>query len=277
MKVAHTIAEFRALHQPHGATLGFVPTMGALHDGHLSLVRRAKDENDLCAVSIFVNPTQFNDKSDFARYPRTLESDLEKLAPTGCDLVFAPNAEEMYPHGFAASIDVGAVAKPLEGASRPGHFSGVATVVAKLLNIAQPTRAYFGQKDAQQVVVIRQLVRDLDIPAEIIAAPTVREADGLAMSSRNVLLTPAHRAKAIVLYRALSAARDAYAAGERDGEVLRAQMRQVLATVPEGQIEYASVADPITLAELSAVTNGALLSLAVKFGAVRLIDNVVLS
>jgi pantoate--beta-alanine ligase len=278
MKLIHSVAEFRAARAALGASCGFVPTMGALHEGHLSLVRRAKAECGAAAVSIFVNPTQFNDASDFSRYPRTLEADMAKLAPTGCDLVFAPDAREMYPEGFATKVDVGPVTLPLEGAMRPGHFSGVATVVAKLLNVAQASRAYFGQKDAQQVVVIRQLVRDLNIPGEIIAVPTVREADGLAMSSRNVHLSPAHRASATVLYRALSGAQKMHAGGERDGEVLRAQIRQMLATEPDGIIEYVSIADPDTLEELSHVDGkGALASLAVRFGATRLIDNVVLT
>jgi len=258
-------------------SLGFVPTMGALHAGHVALVERARQENDVCAASIFVNPTQFNDKSDFARYPRTLETDLKALESAGCDLVFAPDANEMYGEGFATKIDVGPVAAPLEGEMRPGHFTGVATVVCKLLNIVQPTRAYFGQKDAQQLAVIRRLTRDLNIPAEIVAVPTVRESDGLALSSRNVLLSPEDRRAAPVLNRALDAAQTAYAKGERDARKLRAIMTEILAAEPRATVEYVSVADAATLAELDAVGEaGALASMAVRFGNVRLIDNVLL-
>jgi pantoate--beta-alanine ligase len=276
MKLVHTVAELRAARAAF-PRLGFVPTMGALHEGHLSLVRQAVDQCGAAAVSIFVNPTQFNEGADFARYPRTLPRDLELLAPTGCALVFAPDADEMYPAGFAASIDVGPVAWPLEGAMRPGHFAGVATVVAKLLNIVQPTHAYFGQKDAQQLAVIRRMAADLNLPCEIVAAATVREADGLAMSSRNVHLTPEQRAQAPALYRALSAALAAFESGERSGDRLRAAMGAVLAGAPLGQVEYASIADPLALTELETVGQaGALASLAVRFGDTRLIDNLVL-
>lgn len=276
MKLVHTVAEVRAARAAF-PTLGLVPTMGALHEGHLSLVKRARQENGAVAVSIFVNPTQFNEGADFDRYPRTLPRDLELLEPTGCDLVFAPEAAEVYPAGFASSIDVGPVAAPLEGAMRPGHFAGVATVVCKLLSIFQPTRAYFGQKDAQQLAVIRRMAMDLNLPAEIVAAATVREADGLAMSSRNVHLTAEQRKQAPALHNALRLAEAAYGGGERDAEILRAAMRGALAGARLGQIEYASIADPVTLVELEAVGKaGALASLAVRFGETRLIDNLVL-
>ncbi|MGE3142529.1 MAG: pantoate--beta-alanine ligase [Hyphomonadaceae bacterium] len=276
MKVLHTIAEVRAARAGY-PRLGFVPTMGALHEGHLSLVRAARARCGAAAVSIFVNPTQFNDKSDFARYPRTLEADVALLAQEGCDLVFAPGANELYPQGFATRVDVGPVSAPLEGAARPGHFTGVATVVAKLLNIVQPTEAFFGQKDAQQVAVIRRLARDLDLPTQIVALPTVREADGLAMSSRNVHLSPQDRAAAIVIYRALNAAQKAFEEGERDGEKLRALMRAILAQETRGVVEYVSVAHPGSLEESGVIgAEGALASLAVRFGATRLIDNVIL-
>lgn len=267
----------REARAPLDASFGFVPTMGALHEGHLSLVRLARERCSRVGASVFVNPTQFNDKRDLERYPRTLERDAEMLRGAGCDVVFAPEPGEVYPDGFATAIDVGPVTRPLEGAMRPGHFNGVAVVVTKLLNIVQPTHAVFGQKDAQQLAVIRRLVRDLDLPVEIVAGPTMREPDGLAMSSRNALLTSEDRMAAPVVWRALSAARDVYATGERDATVLRTCMGGVLEAEERAAPEYVSVADPTTLAELERIgPSGALVSLAVRFGAVRLIDNVVL-
>jgi len=275
MQVVETIAAMRgARHGFEG--LGFVPTMGFLHQGHLSLVARAKAECGAAAVSIFVNPTQFGPNEDLARYPRDLPRDLALLREAGADVVFTPQPAEIYPPGFATAIDVGPVADPLEGASRPGHFSGVATVVAKLFNIVQPTRAYFGQKDAQQTVVIRRMARDLDMPLEVVVAPTVREADGLAMSSRNTYLSPEQRGTATVLFRALSEAERRFAAGERDGEALRRAMLAVLAQEPAAQVDYVSVADPDTLKELQRIERGALASMAVRIGATRLIDNLLL-
>ncbi len=277
MKLVRTIGAMREVRAPLDAPFGFVPTMGALHEGHLGLVRLARSLCPRVAVSIFVNPTQFNDRRDLERYPRSLERDAEMLRGAGCDVVFAPEASEIYPDGFSTAIDVGPVTRPLEGAMRPGHFNGVAVVVTKLLNIVRPTHAVFGQKDAQQLAVIRRMVRDLDLSVEIVAGPTTREADGLAMSSRNALLTVEDRAAAPVLWRALSAAREAYAAGERDAGVLRARINDVLKREPRAAVEYVSIADPVTLAEIERVEQkGALLSLAVRFGAVRLIDNVVL-
>lgn len=276
MQVLTTLAEVRAARHRWPA-LGFVPTMGYLHAGHISLVERARAECGAVIASIFVNPTQFGPNEDLDRYPRDPEGDLARLRAAGADLVFLPTPEIIYPAGFSASIDLGPVTRRLEGAVRPHHFAGVATVVAKLFNIVQPTRAYFGQKDAQQCVVIRKLVHDLDLPVEIVVGETVREADGLALSSRNTYLTAAQRAEAPVLHRALAAARTAHAAGERDAEVLRRTIRAVLGEALAPATDYVSVADPDTLDELDVVTRGALVSLAVRFGATRLIDNVVLT
>jgi pantoate--beta-alanine ligase len=276
MRVVHTIAEARAVRRALPGTWGFVPTMGYLHEGHLSLVRRARAENDRVAVSIFVNPTQFGPHEDYARYPRDLERDLRLLEPLGVDLVFVPSVEEMYPPGFQTWVIVEEVSRPLEGASRPGHFRGVATVVAKLFNILQPDRAYFGQKDAQQTVVIRRMVQDLNIPVEIVICPTVREPDGLAMSSRNTYLNPEERRAATVLFRALQAAKARYEAGERDAERLREAMREAIRAEPLARIDYVSVAHPETLQELERVEGPALLSLAVYIGTTRLIDNLML-
>jgi pantoate--beta-alanine ligase len=276
MKVLKTKAEFRAARAPFG-DLGFAPTMGFLHEGHLSLMRRAKVECGAAAASIFVNPTQFAPGGDFDQYPRALERDLAMLERAGIDLVFTPDAAEMYPQGFDARIEIGGVSEGLEGAARPGHFSGVATVVAKLLNIVQPTRAYFGQKDAQQAAVIRKLALDLDMPVEIVIAETVREADGLAMSSRNSYLDNDQRRAAAVLYRALTAAQALFQGGEREADRLRAALRATLAAEPLAEVDYVSIADPHTLRELTAVgQDGALASLAVQIGPARLIDNMIL-
>lgn len=276
MKVLKTKTAFRDA-RAEFRTLGFAPTMGFLHEGHLSLMRRAKTECGAAAASIFVNPTQFAAGGDFDSYPRALERDLELLKSAGVDLVFTPTPDEMYPDGFDAKIEIGGVSEGLEGSSRPGHFSGVATVVTKLLNIVQPTRAYFGQKDAQQVAVIKKLVRDLDMPFEIVAVPTVREADGLAMSSRNSYLGADQRQAASVLYRALIAAKTRFEGGERDAEILRQIILEVLASEPMAKTDYASLADPDTLKELQTVgASGALVSLAVQVGPARLIDNILI-
>lgn len=256
--------------------VGFVPTMGYLHEGHLSLVRRAREECASVVVSIFVNPTQFGPNEDLARYPRDLERDLRLLAPLQVDVVWTPTVEEMYPPGYQTWVTVEELTKPLEGAMRPGHFRGVTTVVSKLFNAVQPQRAYFGQKDAQQAAVIRQMTRDLSYPIEIVVCPTVREADGLAMSSRNTYLSPAERQAATVLYRALTAAQNAYQAGERNAERLRAIMLEVLKSEPLAQVQYVSCADYDTLQELEEVRGKALLSMAVFIGKTRLIDNLVL-
>ena len=257
--------------------LGLVPTMGALHEGHLALVRQARRENATVAASIFVNPTQFGPQEDLATYPRDMERDLALLEAEGVDLVYAPAPEEVYPPGFDTWVEPGALANRLEGAVRPGHFRGVATVVTKLFNVVRPERAYFGQKDGQQLAVIRQLVRDLNLGIEIVAVPTVRDADGLALSSRNAYLTAEQRAAAPVIYRALSRAEDSWRQGAKDAELLRSTVRAVLEAEPllEG-IDYVSVADAATLQELERVGGPAMVSVAVRLGRTRLIDNVVL-
>jgi pantoate--beta-alanine ligase len=227
-------------------------------------------------VSIFVNPTQFGPSEDFASYPRDTERDLALLREAGADFVFMPAVEEVYPAGFDTSVDVGAVTERLEGAARPGHFRGVATVVLKLLNIVQPSRAYFGQKDAQQLVVIQKLVRDLDLPVEIVPMPTIREPDGLAMSSRNTYLTPDQRQAATVLWQALTLAQEMWTKGLRDAEAYRSRLIELIEDEELARIDYVSVADPNTLAELERIQGPALVSLAVRIGKTRLIDNVTL-
>ena len=256
--------------------LGLAPTMGALHDGHLALVRRGRAENAALAVSIFVNPAQFGAGEDLSRYPRDLARDLALLEAEGVDLVFAPPVAEIYPPGFDTWIEPGAIAARLEGAARPGHFRGVATVVAKLFNIIRPDRAYFGQKDGQQAAVIRQLIRDLNLGVDLVVVPTVRDRDGLALSSRNAYLSPEQRAAAPVLYRALQRSEQLFAAGVVDVEVLRQEIRRVLVEEPliDG-IDYISVAAADTLEELDTITGRAMVSAAVRFGGTRLIDNVV--
>jgi pantoate--beta-alanine ligase len=276
MKTVTTIAEVRAWRAACTGSVGLVPTMGYLHRGHRSLVERARAENANVAATLFVNPTQFAPTDDLARYPRDLDSDTRLLEGVGCDLLFVPEPAEIYPPGFDTLVEVGHVAAPLEGAHRPGHFRGVATVVMKLLNIAQPHRAYFGQKDAQQLGVIRRLVRDLDVPVEIVGCPTVREPDGLALSSRNSYLGPEDRAAATVLSRALRAAESRWQEGERDATALRHAMSSVLAQEPRAKPDYVSVAHPDTFVELDRVEDRALLSMAVRVGPARLIDNVIL-
>jgi pantoate--beta-alanine ligase len=272
VKTVTTIAEVRTWRRAPG-TLGLVPTMGYLHRGHVSLVERARSENDRVAATIFVNPTQFGPTEDLGSYPRDLQRDTRLLEEAGCDLLFTPAVEEMYPAGFSTAIEVGALAAPLEGSRRPGHFRGVATVVMKLFGIFQPDRAYFGQKDAQQLAVIRRLVRDLNASVEIRGCPTVREDDGLAMSSRNSYLGPDERRAATVLFRALTAVREAFRGGESDAESLRRVMSSVLTREPLARVDYVSVADPDTLDELDGVHGPALASLAVFVGRARLIDN----
>ena len=274
--VVRTRAELRAALADAPRPVGLVPTMGWLHEGHRALMRAARAESATVVVSIFVNPRQFNVASDFTRYPRNEAHDLAMCEAEGVDLVFAPEVEEIYPPGFATTVSVGAVALPLEGAARPGHFDGVATVVAILFDLVGAERAYFGQKDAQQVMVIRQMARDLAIGTEVVTCPTIREPDGLALSSRNVHLTPDERAAAPVLRRALVAARDAWRAGERDGERLRDEMFEILTKEPLADVEYVSIADALTLEELTTVDRPALASLAVRFGSTRLIDNEIL-
>jgi pantoate--beta-alanine ligase len=250
--------------------------MGYLHEGHLSLVRRARAENDVVVVSIFVNPTQFAPHEDFATYPRDPERDLALLEKEGTDLVFMPTAEEMYPPGFSSWVNVEKVTERLEGAFRPTHFRGVATVVTKLFNIVEPHRAYFGQKDAQQAVVIKKMVADLNMNLEIVVLPTVREPDGLAMSSRNVYLNPQERQAALVLFKSLNLARQLWEQGERDAQRLRQEMVALIEREPLAKIDYVSIADPETLEELTEVSRSALVSLAVRFGKTRLLDNIIL-
>lgn len=274
MYVVDTIEGLRTARTTLVGRVGLVPTMGALHAGHLSLVERACAENDSIIVTIFVNPTQFGPGEDLARYPRDLARDLAMLPEANANLVFTPTPDLMYPPDYQTFVEVTGVSQGLEGEYRPGHFRGVATVVAKLFNLTQPDRAYFGQKDAQQVAVIKQMARDLNFPLEIIVCPTVREPDGLAMSSRNVYLTPEQRQAAPVLYRALTAAADAYTAGERNPERLRQKMLDVLQTEPLAELEYVSVADTETMRELNqAIERPVLLSMAVRIGKTRLIDN----
>ncbi len=250
--------------------------MGFLHEGHLSLVKRAREDNESVVSTIFINPTQFGPGEDLTTYPRDMEGDLAKLESAGADLVWHPSAEIIYPEGYQTTVTVSELTKHLEGAHRPGHFDGVATVVAKLFNAVRPDRAYFGQKDAQQAAVIRQMAADLNFPVEIVVCPTVREADGLAMSSRNSYLTAAQRAAAPVLYRALSVARSAYEDGQRDGDALRKLMLETLEEEPLAELQYVSCADPQTLEELRRVEDDMLLSMAVFVGKTRLIDNFLL-
>jgi pantoate--beta-alanine ligase len=274
--VLTTIASVREARRSIAGSVGLVPTMGFLHEGHLSLVRAARKADAQVFVSIFVNPAQFLPHEDFAAYPRDPERDLALLEKEGADYVFMPAAEEMYPAGFNFAVDPGALGEPLEGSIRPGHFRGVATVVLKLFNIVQPDHAYFGKKDAQQLAVIRKLVRDFDLPVEIVPMPTLREPDGLAMSSRNTYLTPEQRPAAIVLWQALSLAQEMWARGTRDAEAFRSRLRELISAEELAHIDYVSVANPDTLQELERVQGPALVSLAVRIGRTRLIDNGVL-
>ena len=276
MRTVSTLDELRSARLAFSGTVGLVPTMGFLHEGHLSLIRRAKGECDHVIVSIFVNPTQFGPKEDLSKYPRDIERDLKLIEPLGTDLAWMPSAEIMYPKGYQTWVEVEAITSPLEGAMRPGHFKGVTTVVAKLFNGVQPHKAYFGQKDAQQAAVIRQMTRDLNFPIEIIVCPTVREADGLAMSSRNVYLDPEQRKAATVLFRSLNAAKELYVGGERNAENVRRKMKEVLASEPLADTQYVSCADYDSLEELTEIKGKALLSMAVFIGKTRLIDNFVL-
>jgi pantoate--beta-alanine ligase len=276
MRIAVPLFELRSLRATLPEPVGLVPTMGYLHEGHLSLVRQARLDCASVVVSIFVNPTQFGPDEDLASYPRDVDRDLSLLEAEGVDLVWMPTREGMYPAGFQTWVTVEEVTQGLEGGMRPGHFRGVATVVAKLFNSVQPQRAYFGQKDAQQAVVIRQLARDLDFPLEIVICPIVREPDGLAMSSRNAHLGPEERQAATVLNRALTAARAAFESGERNADPLRHIVTGTVAAEPLARLQYVSCADPVTLRELETVKGRGLLSLAAFVGRTRLIDNVVL-
>jgi len=276
MRTLTTVAELRAWRPAADGAVGLVPTMGSLHDGHLSLVATARRENDRVATTLFVNPTQFGSGEDFARYPRDLERDRALLEAAGCDVLFAPPVEEIYRPGAETTIDAGSVAAPLEGERRPGHFRGVATVVVKLLQLATPDRAYFGEKDAQQLAVVRRVVADLELPVEVRGCPIVREPDGLALSSRNAYLTPKEREAASVLFRALSAGRAAWCAGERRATALQRTMEQTIAREPLARLDYAAVADPLTFRPLDTVAGPCRLLLAVLVGKTRLIDNLLL-
>ncbi|MEM7330522.1 MAG: pantoate--beta-alanine ligase [Chloroflexota bacterium] len=279
MKVFNTIAEIQAARWENPRlSWGLVPTMGYLHQGHLSLVEKASLDNERVIATIFVNPTQFAEGEDLSSYPRNLERDLSLLEKAGCDFVFVPQDREMYPAGFQTAVSVNVITKNLEGASRPTHFGGVATVVSKLFNITQPTRAYFGQKDAQQTIVLKQLVQDLNFNLELIVCPTVREADGLAMSSRNAYLSEAERTQAPILNQALNAAKSKILAGESDAEQIRQLIKQTIETQPLAKIDYVSVANGHSLEELTQIEKGdLLLSTAVFFGKTRLIDNLPIS
>ncbi|WP_432663450.1 pantoate--beta-alanine ligase [Wukongibacter baidiensis] len=278
MKILNTIKDIRLITKEarrNGKSIGFVPTMGYLHEGHLSLVKKAKAENDLVVVSIFVNPTQFGPGEDFESYPRDLERDSKLVEDAGTDIVFSPSVEEMYPSGCSTYVDTdGDITKKLCGASRPGHFRGVTTVVTKLLNIVTPDRAYFGQKDAQQVAVIEQMVRDLCMNVEIVPCPIVREKDGLAMSSRNTYLGDDERKAALVLSKALSSAQEVIKEGERDASKVSKLIVDKISSQPLSNIDYVEIVCDKTLEAIEEIKGGILIALAVKIGRTRLIDNV---
>ena len=276
MELLTTVAEMVAARDRTQRPLGLFPTMGSLHDGHLAVVDQALRDNTTVVVSIFVNPTQFGPSEDFEAYPRDMERDLGLLKERGVHLVFAPSVEEMYPNGYSSYVDVQGIPDRLEGERRPGHFTGVATVVTKLFTIVRPDRSYFGQKDGQQAAVVKRLNRDLNLGVDIVVVPTVREPDGLAMSSRNVYLTEVERRAAPVLYRALSHVRDLWKQGQRDAEALRREMVRMIGSEPLARLDYVSVADPDTLEELDAADVPALVSVAAWFGKTRLIDNVLI-
>jgi len=276
MQVFETIEAMRKARRNMVEPVGFVPTMGFLHEGHLSLVKQARKENATVVVSIFVNPTQFGQGEDFEDYPRDTERDLAMLEELNTDIVLMPSADDIYPPGFNTWVEVEKLTDRLEGASRPTHFRGVTTVVSKLFNIVRPNRAYFGQKDAQQAAVIRKMVSDLDMDLDVIVCPTVREFDGLAMSSRNTYLTTEERRAAVVLSQSLDLARKLWSGGERNATTIRSEMKKLIEQQPLGKIDYISVADTLTLEELDTITGKALVSLVVRFGKTRLLDNVIL-
>jgi len=278
MKIVETISETRAACRAakNRGKLGLVPTMGALHEGHLSLVRSAKAQCDVVAVSLFVNPTQFGPNEDLSKYPRTFERDLELLQKEGVDFLFAPTTAEMYPPGATTFVNVDGLSEKLDGKSRPGHFRGVTTVVSKLFHIVEPDRAFFGQKDAAQVAVIRKMVRDLDFPVEIVVCPIVRESDGLALSSRNVYLDAKQRKSALVLSRSLQRVREEFDRGERDAARLIAAGKQILSEEPSVRLDYFEIVDPATLDPVAQITRPALVAVAAFVGATRLIDNLLM-
>jgi len=278
-RLATTLGELReaiAVARRQHKKIGLVPTMGALHEGHLSLVRASQAECGFTVVTIYVNPSQFGPAEDYRRYPRTLETDLEALAGVGADLVFAPGNEEVYPAGHSTWIEVGGVARPLEGEHRPTHFRGVATIVLKLFQMVGADVAYFGQKDYQQALVVRRMVEDLNVPIAIRVCPTVREADGLAMSSRNAYLNPAERRQAVVLSKGLELARELVARGERDAPAIAAKMRELVLSVHPARIDYVALVDPETLEPIAQIRGRTLAALAVVIGQTRLIDNCLL-
>ncbi|MGI6296730.1 MAG: pantoate--beta-alanine ligase [Armatimonadota bacterium] len=280
MKLLHTITETKqAISDARnaGKVIGLVPTMGALHEGHLSLIQNARRQCDFVVVSVFVNPTQFGPSEDFNRYPRTLEDDAHKCEQAGVDLIFAPDAQEMYPPGFDSWVEIGGVTTMLEGESRPGHFKGVATVCLKLFNIIQADRAYFGQKDYQQLQVIKKMVRDLNVPIEIVQVQTVRESDGLALSSRNRYLNDYQRQAALILQEALKAAKRVYESGQRDGRALEQTLRNTLSSQLLAEIDYAVVVDAETLLPIDNIDRPVVALLAVRIGTTRLIDNLILT
>jgi pantoate--beta-alanine ligase len=276
MRTVKMIKDLFSLRAGLAGSVGLVPTMGFLHQGHLSLIERALAENDHVIVTIFVNPSQFGPNEDLARYPRDLEADLQKIGGLGDCIVWLPEADEMYPGDFQTWVNVENLTAPLEGAIRPGHFRGVTTIVAKLFNATQPNRAYFGQKDIQQVTVISQMVKDLNYPIGIVVCPTVREADGLAMSSRNTYLTPQQRAAAPVIYRSLRLAEAAFAAGERDAAALLGLVEKTISAEPLAMIQYVACTDRTTLQAVDVLEGSAVISLAVHVGSTRLIDNIIL-
>ena len=276
MQVAHTIAEMKKLRRKCKGGVGLVPTMGYLHEGHLELVKQAKSENRVAVATIFVNPTQFGPSEDFKSYPRDLDRDLALLEKVKTDIVFIPSDKEMYPEGYNTWVEVRGITAKLEGKSRPTHFQGVTTVCNKLFNIIEPDRAYFGQKDAQQATVIQKMVTDLNMNLDIVVCPTVRESDGLAMSSRNTYLTKEDRASAVVLHKSLCLAKDMYGKGERDAAAIKRAMESLISGVAAAKLDYISIADTVTLDEVDIIRGRVLVSLAVRLGKPRLIDNIIL-
>ncbi|MCE5197875.1 MAG: pantoate--beta-alanine ligase [Armatimonadota bacterium] len=276
MKLVHTVEEAQAAVtavRSEGLSIGLVPTMGALHEGHITLVRRAREQCGFVVVSVFVNPTQFGPNEDFDKYPRTLDADADKCREAGVDLVFAPSASEMYPEGFDSWVDVNGPTQVLEGLSRPIHFRGVTTVCTKLFNITGADYAFFGKKDYQQLVVIRKMVHDLNAHVQVVPVDTVREPDGLAMSSRNRYLSPEERQAALVLSKSLAAARDAYQSGQRDTQAIQLLVENLIKAEPLARIDYVAVVDSETLQPIGNIERLAVVLLAVRVGATRLIDN----
>lgn len=277
MQVFKTAEDIRSVRKQNwGLDWGFIPTMGSLHEGHMSLIKRARSENDRVGVSIFVNPKQFNNTEDLEKYPRNLDRDLAMLESAGVDLVWTPGVEDVYPEDFQTYVDIQDLGLPLEGASRPGHFKGVCTVVTKLFNVFQPYRAYFGQKDAQQALIIRRMVRDLNFDIKVVMCPTFREPDGLAMSSRNVRLNQEDRQLSLVLNKALTLAQNMFSKGEHNTDVLIAAMYKFVDSVMGIMIDYISINDTDTLEPVIVAKSGDLVSMAVEIGGVRLIDNIIL-